>query len=349
MRFINFFIILPFLFSCKKDKATVDPEVSNLENGILVLCEGLFQQNNAAISWIDLTTGEINNHIFQDKAQRELGDTGNDIQRYGGKIYVVVNVSSTIEVLDASTLKSVKQITMMNGSVAKEPRFITFQGANAYVSCFDGYVDVIDTVSLTVTQRIAVGANPEGLCVSNNKLYVANSGGLNFPNLDSTLSVIDLNSNQELYKIIVGKNPGSVSVAPDGSVYVIRRGDYSTIPSRLVKINTTADQVETTFSFDASGVAAMNSYFLIPWTSGGNAGVSLFDPGNGQLIDPNFINGNGVTTLYDVQYDPVKDKIYVMDAMNYTNTGYVRVYSSAGAHMTDYHVGLNPTGIICYE
>jgi YVTN family beta-propeller protein len=67
-------------------------------------------------------------------------------------------------------------------------------------------------------QRIAVGQNPEGLAVSNGKLYVANSGGLNFPDVDSTVSVIDLTTHTELLKITVGKNPGGVCVDSEGDV-----------------------------------------------------------------------------------------------------------------------------------
>ena len=44
---------------------------------------------------------------------------------------------------------------------------------------------------------------------------------------------------------------------------IIQRGNYSSIPSRMVRINAQTNLVEQTFSFDASGMALMNDYFLI--------------------------------------------------------------------------------------
>ena len=41
------------------------------------------------------------------------------------------------------------------------------------------------------------------MAYANGNIYVANSGGLNFPNVDSTLSVIDVNSEIELMKIVI--------------------------------------------------------------------------------------------------------------------------------------------------
>ena len=239
MRLISLLALsLVLTVACKK-KEPECPPVANvqLNSGILVLCEGLFQQNNSTISWIDLSTDGIDNAFFTTTTNRQLGDTGNDMQRYGGKIYVVVNVSSSIEVLSAKDFSSIKRIEMIDGTTAKQPRSIAFHDGKAYVTCFDGYVDVIDTSALVVSQRIPVGSNPEGLAVSGNHLYVANSGGLNFPNVDSTLSVIDLTSNTEVTKITVGKNPGAVITDNSGEVYVIARGDYASIPSRLKRVD----------------------------------------------------------------------------------------------------------------
>jgi len=350
MRYVNILLLLAFFTSCKKD--VIEPTVpTTLSAGFLVLNEGLFQQNNSSLSWVDTQASSVNLDFFLSKNNRLLGDTGNDMQVYGGKIYVVVNGSSTIEVLEKSTGKSIKQINMFVGNVAKSPRSIAFSGSRAFISCYDGFVDILDTVSLTIVQRIQVGSNPEGLAVSNGKLFVANSGGLNFPNVDSTLSVIDLTSYQEIQKITVGKNPGSVLVDQEGDVYVIARGNYGSNPSRMVRVNSISLTVEEQFPFDAMGISKMNSQFLISfynYTTQSSA-VRLFDPLSETLINSNFLNTADIQTLYGVYYNSFNDKIYCLDAMNYTNTGYVRKYSSQGVYETSYHVGLNPSKIIFYE
>ncbi len=353
MRLIKIVFLIFLVIGCKKKKETEDNLVdsSQLKNGMIVLCEGLFQQNNASLSWVDLSKSTSDDQFFTNKSGRLLGDTGNDMQSYGGKIYIVVNVSSTIEVLNKSNGASIKQISMMNNGIAKQPRSIAFYGSNAFVSCFDGYVDVIDTTSLEVIKRIKVGLNPEGLTVTNSKLYVSNSGGLNSPKMDSTVSVINLNTLVENKKVIVGKNPGSILTDTEGDVYVIARGNYSTIPTKMVKINTVTDEVDFIFPEEISGMEKMESNLLVTYKSNGSSikKIGIFDALTEVFTVPELINTSNFTTFYGLHYQATNQKIYCFDAMNYTTTGYVKVFSKTGDLETSYHVGLNPSKIIFYE
>jgi YVTN family beta-propeller protein len=340
------------LFSCKKKPN--DPEVpapAVLEHGILVLDEGLFNQNNSALSWINTNDHSVSNTFFEDKTNRGLGDTGNDLKRYGGKIYVVVNVSSTVEILDAKTGNSLQQISMIANGIPKQPRSIAFYGPKAYVTCYDGFVDVIDTASMSIVQRIAVGSNPEGLAVSNGKLYVANSGGLNSPNVDSTVSVIDLSTHQELLRITIGNNPGGVCVDSQGDVYAISRGNYGSIPSRMHRIDPVTDTKVATFPFDAGSMTVMNDHLLVSYYDygSGSSVIGLFDALTEQMTVANFISTTGITTLYHVHYSPITNKIYCSDANAFTTTGFVHLFSAAGVFERSYNVGLNPSKILVYE
>lgn len=349
--------ILPILFltllafSCKKKKVQEPEAPQTLRHGMLVLNEGLFQQNNATLGWFNFSDNSYTGNFFEQKTNRSLGDTGNDMKRYGGKIYIIVNVSSTIEVLDVSTGNSLGQISMIANGTPKQPRYITFNGPKAFITCYDGFVDVLDTASLTITNRIPVGVNPEGLTISNGKLFVANSGGLNFPNVDSTVSVIDLGSLQEITRITVGKNPGSIQADSNGDVYVITRGDYASIPSRMHRINATTNTLAQSFSFDASGISKFNTNFLISYHdfSSGDNKIALFDPNNETMINTAYIPTSAIQTLYGVHYSSITNKIYCLDAKNYTVTGQVHVFSPNGIFETSYNVGLNPCNILIYE
>lgn len=350
MRLIKLIIVL-FLVSCKKDKVPVPFVETQLENGMIVLCEGLFQQNNSSVSWVDLSNSEVSNSFFLNNAQRQLGDTGNDIKQYGNKIYIVVNVSSTIEVLDANNFASIKQIPMVENSISKQPRNIAFNDGKAYVTCYDGFVDVIDTISLEIENRIPVGSNPEGIEVVNNKLYVSNSGGLNVGPMDSTVSVVDIMSQQEIQKIVVGLNPGQIAIDIEGDVYVVIRGDYAGIPSSLTRIDSQSDLVVQQFPINVSSVAKMNENFLFSYYDFNSAtnSIQLFNPLTELIENSSLIDGNAITTLYGMSYSSELNKIFVLDAMSFTNTGYVRKYSDNGVWEEDYHVGLNPTKILFYD
>jgi hypothetical protein len=337
------------MISCRKEDGIPVPLV--LSNGILVLNEGLYQQNNSTLSWINLDNEEVISDFFLQKNNRQLGDTGNDLEIYGAKIYLVVNGSNTLEILEKSTGKSLKQINIMNGSIPKSPRSIAFYGSKAFITCYDGFVDILDTATLTITGRIPVGANPEDLTVSNGKLYVSNSGGLNYPNIDSTVSVINLSNLQSLGKITVGKNPGKIITDSEGDVYVITRGNYGSIPARMVRINSISDTKEETFSFDALGIEKMNDYFLITYYdyNSQQSAIRLFDPSTELLLEDPFFHADEVQTLYGIKYDPYRNKIYCLDAQGFTNSGYLRRYSASGVFEASFHLGLNPNNVIFYE
>ena len=59
MRLISLAFIVFIVFSCKKDKPEISEVEEVLDNGMIVICEGLFKHNNASISWIDFNNGTI--------------------------------------------------------------------------------------------------------------------------------------------------------------------------------------------------------------------------------------------------------------------------------------------------
>lgn len=349
---LTYFILAGILIAgCKKKHPDPETAPETLSNGFLILNEGLFQQNNSTLGWYSRTSGNYTANFFEQKTNRGLGDTGNDLQRYGGKVYLVVNVSSTLEILDAQTGNSLKQIQMQANNQAKQPRYIRFYDSKAYITCYDGYVDVLDTASLTITNRIQVGSNPEGLTFSNGKMFVANSGGLNAPLMDSTVSVIDLSSETEITKIKVGMNPGGIISDNTGEVYVITRGNYTNVPSRMHRINPVTLQVEEDFTFDVSGISVMNDQFLYSYYdyTNSNQAVGVFDPQTETITQPNLINTSSITTLYGVQYLPSLDRIVCFDAKNYTATGEVFFFHTDGSFDYKIQAGLNPSKMISYE
>ena len=181
---------------------------------LYVLCEGLFNQNNSSLARFSFGNQQMVRDYFKAVNRRGLGDTANDMAIYGSKIYVIVNISSTVEVIDFRTGSSLKQIQMLaeNGS-SRQPRYIAFHKKKAYVCSYDGTVARIDTTSLSIEAITSVGRNPDGICVQNEKLYISNSGGLDYSSglgVDNTVSVVDIATFKESSKLTVGPNPGKI-------------------------------------------------------------------------------------------------------------------------------------------
>lgn len=346
-KFIFIIIILFIATSCIKEEPT--PTTSDAyTNGILVLNEGLFQQNNSSLSWIDLTTGLTSQNVFLNENNRPLGDTGNDMGIYGNKLYIIVNASSTVEVLNPNTMKSIKQISMQLNGQGQQPRQMEFHNGKVYISSYDGFINILDTVSLTISDRIQVGQNPEGIAIYGNNLFVSNSGGLNFPNVDTTVFQIDLVSLSVVDTFVVGDNPGDLMCDDQGDVYVVKRGDYSsTNPSELVKISNAGNV--TNLGIPASSLSKRNNELIISYYEYTNqtGNISIYDMSTETITTHSLLSGSDAQTLYGAQLE--NDIFYLLDAMNYTNSGYVRAFDLTGNILTSYSVGLNPTKIIYYE
>lgn len=319
-----------------------------------ILSEGLFNQNNGSLARYSFDQKMRTNNYFTANNQRGLGDTANDLAIYGNKMYVVVNVSSTVEVIDFPSGKSIRQISMLreDGS-SRQPRSIAFDKDKAYVCSFDGTVARIDTTSLVVEEVVTVGRNADNICVQNGKLYVSNSGGLDYSGsgVDTTVSVIDIATFKETKKIEVGPNPGKILPGLDDAVYLVTRGsDIEAGDYRLVKIDSRTDAVakvydEKVLSFTLDGPIA---YLYTYNYQTKNSAIKVFDLNKGEVIRENFItDGTMVHTPYSIQMNPFSGNIYITEAYNYTVRGDVLCFNQQGQLQYRLNeIGLNPNVIV---
>lgn len=354
--------VLPLFYaSCDdmEDKpvtSTVEGQITETGTAeIYILSEGLFNLNNSSLTRYSFRTHQLKTNYFSTINKRGLGDTANDIALYGNKLYIVVNVSSTLEVVDFTTGQSIKQIPMRteNGS-SRQPRHIAFHKDKAYVCAFDGTVARIDTTSLEIEATVKAGRNPESLCVQNEKLYVSNSGGLDYTEgigVDNTVSVIDLASFTEIKKITVGPNPGCILPDSENFVYVathgknIVEGDY-----HLVKINSHTDEVERIFDEKVMNFAIQgNVGYLYNYNyQTEDASIKMFNLQTGETIREHFItDGTQIHTPYGIHINPYSGNIYITEAYSYTVTGDVLCFNQNGQLQFRLNrIGLNPNTVV---
>jgi DNA-binding beta-propeller fold protein YncE len=246
------------LVSCRHDEEITEPvitpgtpdEPSELI-GFYLLNEGNMGSNKSTLDYMDLlTTGEYHRNIYaaaNPTVPKELGDVGNDLQIYGGRLYAVINCSNKIEVMNKHTAKRIGQINIPNC------RYICFHEGYAYVTSYagpveinpdyeqTGYVAKVDTVTLQVVATCLVGSQPDGIEIAGEKIYVANSGGYTTSDYENTVSVIDIHSFTEIKRIEVAVNLHRLRADRHGNLWVTSRGDYSDAPSRLFWIDTQTD------------------------------------------------------------------------------------------------------------
>jgi Uncharacterized conserved protein len=330
--------------------------------GVYVLSEGLFNQNNSTLSWIDFSSGQPDSwnsaagrsfDVFEKVNGRRSGDTANDLLLYGSRLYIAVSESGTIEILDASTCRSLRQITLNRNGNSSQPRRMTASGGFVYVCCFDGTVTRIDTLTMMADATVRVGRNPDGICCAAGKLYVSNSGGLDPQHPDNTVSVIDLNTFTETRRITVRSNPGNIYTDGTG-VYVVSRGifDYGTMDydSRLHRIDTQTDEVTATFDIPILNMDIADGQ---AWFYGYGAGgtIQVLDLNTGKVTDSDFItDGTRVMCPYSIKVEPATHKVYVCDALDYVTPGSLLCFSPDGRLLYRVQgIGINPNTVAFWD
>jgi len=331
--------------SCLKNQ---DPEPTpyTILSGIYVLNNGNWGSNDANIVSYDYNTKAATQDIFFKANDKNLGDLGQDALVNGSKIYIAVSNSGIVFVtdLEGKILKEIKAGPEGN----YQPRSLATDGANVYISYYEGYVGRIDTVDFNLTLSSRIGNNPEGICVCNSKLFVAVSNGLNYPDFDSTVVILSPKSLAVDQEVTVGLNPGKI-VSCMSTVYCLCKGNYGDVPSSLSIIYKTTEGDYTAYTSPyVSNPTFMCSdnyrYLFIMTENDSNKWVVSYDAFLECVHDTSFIKDDTVldNNVCSIDIDPVNYALFV-GTSDYKNTGDMYVFNQYG-HLCDKFDtnGLNP-------
>jgi YVTN family beta-propeller protein len=296
------------------------------KGGLYVLCEGNMGSNKARLDYMNLEKGEYyaNWYGSQNPHQlKELGDVGNDIQQYGGRLYAVINCSHKVEVMDLQA-RHIAKIDIPNC------RYLAFRGSKMYVSAYVGTVAnpellgsvfEVDTASLQITREVKVGHQPDELCVMGDKLYVVNSGGYLTNRYDSTISVIDLQSFTEIRKINVGLNPTRIRMDDYQRLWVACQGNYGSVKPQLVVLEN--EEISHRIPTPCANLSILGSTVYII-----NNETNTIQSINSQLSIINY----QLSTPFEHPYGllATEDALYVSDAKNYVSSGILYCFDYSG-------------------
>ncbi|MGF7080693.1 YncE family protein [Mucilaginibacter sp. UYCu711] len=344
----NLFIALTFttiLASCHKDKTDPTPDKPTAERaGVYILNQGAFSKNNSTLTYYDYTTKALTGDLFVATNTNKLGDTGNDLGIYGSKMYIVVNNSNLVYVSTAKTSKVLKTITL------NQPRSVVFYKTNAFVTSYNNTVSVIDTATMVITKTINVGSSPEQMAIANGKLYVANSGGLDYPNVGTTVSVIDLTTLAEVKKVTVIADPISVTADTFGNVYVLSLGiitNTQNVNPGLTIINNTTDVVKSKADLSLGynvPIYAQGDFVYYPTVDNK---IAVYNAKTQTLSSANFVtDGTAITTPYAISGDVLTGEIFISDAKDYASNGTLTAFDKNGKKEYVITTGINPGKIV---
>ena len=353
--FIPVLLLLVLTTGCRKELPVLDSEKEFVTyptdpqriEGFFLLNEGNMGSNKCTIDFFSTRGGYYLRNIYPESNPsivKELGDVGNDIQIHDGKLYVVVNCSHFVEVMDVKTAKHIGSVNITNC------RYITFNGDKAYVSSYAGPVQIdpearpgkiveIDTNTLQITREVVVGYQPEEMVITGGRLYVANSGGYRYPDYDRTVSVIDLETFQVVNTIDVAVNLHRMELDRKGRIYVSSRGDYYGEGSDIYVIDTSTETVTGNLGIPANEMWMDGDSIYITsaewnYTSGKNdIRYLIYDTAQERTVSENFITDGTdkeIRLPYGVAVNPETKEIYVSDATDYVTPGYLYCFTPDG-------------------
>ena len=345
MKINNLFLALGLslaLISCENSSKDDTTPVSF---GTYILNNGNWNSNDSNIGIYDPSDKTFSAEAFYAANGQKLGELGQDIIGHGNDVYIAVNGSQTIFVTDKD-LKIRQQINVENGGNRLSPRYFTTSESKVYVTYYEGYVGEISSdYSVKLCQ---VGQNPEGAAVAGDNLYVANSGGMSYPEYDNTVSVVSTSTFTETSTIDVNVNPAKVEASSDGAyVYVSSFGNYADVPAKLQVISVSSGTVTDLEYASVSAIAASDDILYI--LCGGYdenwnplpGTVYRHDMKKNKTLGSFVTDGTLLPDAYSISVG--MDGYVYVGCSDYKNTGDVYVFTSEGKlHDTFDSDGLNP-------
>lgn len=289
-----------------------------------------------------------------------LGDDGaQPAIIYGTKMYIPMHTNNIIWVVDAMTLK-VEEMIRTEGE-ATGPRALVAADGKVYASMFSGYVCRIDTVSLKIEKTLKTGPNAEQMAIAGGKLYVANSDGYNYAGDnaygDCSISVIDLKSFTESKIKDITKVMNPTDMATNGTdVFVICKGNYSTVPSMVKKIvgNDVVDVAPGNYmAVNGNKLYVINSVYGEPRE---NMGFNVYNTSTLQPEGLIAAQTQGTDSWIDypccIDVDPVTGDIVIVSytlseagVAQYREPCYANIYDKTGTFKKRVECGVGTVGV----
>lgn len=336
-----FFCCLLLVFeSCEKEKST-DSDEFLFQSGqtIWVLNEGNFQSGNASVSVINRTTGEVIQNITERVNGVPLGDVLQSALMVNEKVWLTVNNSGKIVVVNPTNFKIEKTIEGIGS-----PRFLHQIGDEVFVSDFQTQtLHIFNALSFQKVAEIYTGSWSEQMAwvgnelwltmVNKNKIYCINP---------ATRTITDSISTYD--------QPLNITTDALGKVWVLCGGHiFPRTAANLVSYDASSKTEITRFEFP-------NSPFKPSRLSKNPAGDTLFWIYDGVFAhginSTNFpvspiIAANG-RNFYGLRYDAVTKHLWLSDAKNYVQQGEVFEVNQNGEVLRTFASGFIPGDFYFY-
>lgn len=339
--------------ACVKDKpeTPVAPPVSVDGRRLYIAGEGAFGNGNASLSVYNIDKDSIFNDVFSGKNGQPLGDVFQSMLTDGDLLYMAINNSDKIVVVD-------KQDFSLKGTIGvRKPRYmLKISEEKMYVSSlYYPEINIVNPQTLQVTGSISIDyPNSEGMTLLNGKVYACN-----WDTACHYMYEIDPASDMITARIpLAGAAGQQVLTDKDQKLWVLAGNVYKQKTATLTQIDPQTKAILKSFTFPA-GADIMKPcwnpgrdtlYFLGVNYNGGTDynGVYRMDIHAAAIPSTLFIPAQPLQYFWALGIDPVSNQVYVGDPKGFIQKGNISVYQTNGARIRSFETGLGP-GYLYFE
>ena len=336
-------ITLLSFWACEKD----EPKEELPKDKIVyyISNEGAYGYGNASLSLYYPEDKKMINKAFKNTNNRSIGDVLQSTYMYDGKLFMMVNASSKIEVAKAENIEELGVINNIS-----LPRYMVAKNNKGYISSWGngGQIKIIDTQNLTIIDSVETGTGPEKLLISNDKLIVCNGGGFTE---DSTISVIDLNTHQLINNEVIGDIPMDI-MEVDNQIWVLCKGKilyddaWNIIghsASKLVLLNSDFKKEQEYILFNEQHPShfALSNDKKTLFIGGGYGfnGIYNFD------LNSKTLNTNPISNESFYGLNSAEGLIYGFSSPDFSSSGKMIIMDESGNVENEMSVGVGPNGM----
>lgn len=313
------------------------------------MCEGLWRQSNATLSYIP-PSGVVVRDAMTYVNGVGLGDTPSHALRSSDTLVIAVNTSRKLVFVHALT-GALLGSTPTPG--AKEPYRLARSGRRVW--CTNLNDDTITEFDLPTMQvvvpSVSVGPAPDGIGAVDGKVYVALSGlgdlRKSEPGAGSIVVLREFDL-QEIGHIDSVPNAGAIAVDPVRHAVWCCYRNLASKPNEaggVVLVNAQADTIVRRWEFTAPTNIAIHPQTGDVFVLHAHGIHRIAADGTSSVVATHEATTTG-ETWYSIAYAAASRTLYVGNARSFLTDGEVLTLNESGEVLERYSVGPNPSCII---
>lgn len=333
-------VSLLLLIACTKNESDFGPRSTGTDQlnlptnrNIVIGNEGNFQWGNGSLSVYDPNSKSISNNVYKTLNNLPLGDVVQSINKFGNELYIVVNNSSKIEILDDKTFVKKRTISLHG----KSPRYIEFiNSSRAFVTeLYANSILEINPLNGIVNKEIKVDGWTEKMTSNNTYVFIESKTA-------KQVLIYNKKENTWLPPCLLNEEPVGIFLTKNNEPFALDKHTLYSLdfdgdsfkPS--IKLELKSDQEFGQNAFDPIN---NNVYYLYK-------GVHRL---NLESLEINNILKATNQVFYGISIDPYLQEVYVTDAKDYVQNGTLYRISSEGKVLDKEETGLIPQHIFFNE